>query len=88
MLNKIVNNTLALSITLLICGIALAFFIFIVTRTSIKKGEEQISSKILDSACIYRNKFNIPHIIARNEHDVFLLWAMPMHKIDCGKWIL
>ena len=72
MLNKLVNNSLALSISLVICGIALAFFsFFIVTRTSIKKGEEQISSKIFDSAFIYRNKFNIPHIIARNEHDVF-----------------
>ncbi|MFN4766570.1 MAG: penicillin acylase family protein [Ignavibacteria bacterium] len=62
-----------LMITLVICGVALIIFsLSLVTKTSIDKGEQLHSELVKDSVKVYRNKFSIPHIIAKNEHDAFI----------------
>lgn len=64
---------LPITITLVICGIAFGIFsLSLVTKTSIDKGEVHITELMYDSVQIYRNKFSIPHIIAKNEHDAFI----------------
>ncbi|NBO70717.1 penicillin acylase family protein [bacterium] len=62
-----------ITITLVICGVGLIIFsLALVTKTSIDKGEIHSSELVKDSISIYRNKFSIPHIIAKNEHDAFI----------------
>ncbi|MGA1414668.1 MAG: penicillin acylase family protein, partial [Candidatus Kapaibacteriota bacterium] len=62
-----------LLITLVICGFGLLVFsLTLVTKTSIDMGEVHSSDYIKDSIQIYRNKFSIPHIQAKNEQDAFI----------------
>jgi penicillin amidase len=69
---RLIKNTTATIFSLIVCLLAFIFFaIFLVTRTSVDEDSSLEVEKVLDSVKIYRNKFSIPHIIARNEHDVF-----------------
>ena len=66
------NVIIATIISLVVIAIAYLIFVLVISSISLPPDYEEISSfSLKDSINIYKNHYGIPHIIAKNENDIF-----------------
>jgi len=79
-----------ISVTLVVLLLCFVYFAIRIATRSHPEAQSESTVAVLDSVKIYRNAFGIPHIVAKNEHDVFFaqgythaqdrLWQMDLWR--------
>ena len=79
-----------LSVTLVVLLLCFVYFAIKIATRSHPEPLSETAAAVLDSTMVYRNSFGVPHIVAKNNHDVFFaqgyvhaqdrLWQMDLWR--------